>query len=101
MNASVVAAHDARSCRQTDPGTRKLIRRVQALQRIEQIAGVLHVKTGTVGSHKETHAAIDEFEAQLDTRVGARGATFRSAIPRRLRAPGVPCSHPTFRPASA
>ena len=80
MNRPVVAAHDARSGRQPDSCAGKLVDRVQALERVEQVGSVLHVKSGAVIGDEEAWSAVDLIYAQPGQTEAAWRAELRAAL---------------------
>ncbi len=61
-----MAADDSLSAGQADPGPGELVRSMQALERLEQLAGVLHVEPDAVVTHDELGATVVFACGELD-----------------------------------
>jgi hypothetical protein len=54
-------------CRQADPGSRKIFRRMHSLKGAEEFSGISHVKTGTVVAYEKCVIAFLAAVSKLDT----------------------------------
>src|SRR5688572_22934071 len=64
---AAVAPHDAIHRGEPDPGALELFRRVQSLERSEQLVRIAHVETGAVVAHEERGSLAALVATDLDT----------------------------------